>query len=215
MKIGEVVAHLRGEFPALSVSKVRYLEAEGLIHPHRVGNGYRRYSTADVERLRYTLTAQRDEYLPLSVIRERLAELDSSEQAPPPAPVARVVASGGHAVGGAFDAADLVHHSGASLEQVEELVAIGVITPDAHGHFDSRALTIIALALKASRLGIPLRNLRAVRSAAEREADAIELATQHKRNRSTTAGEDAAAELAGVVADLHASLLRNAVATLR
>lgn len=213
MKIGEVVDSLRGEFPALSVSKVRYLEAEGLISPHRVGNGYRRYSTADVERLRYALTAQRDEYLPLSVIRERLLELDGTPDAP--APVARVVASGGHTVSGAFNAADLVHHSGASLDQIEELVTIGVITPDAHGRFDSRALTMVSLALKAGRLGLPLRNLRAVRSAAEREADAIELATQHKRNRSATAGEDAAAELAGVLADLHTSLLHHAVEALR
>ncbi|WP_136193131.1 MerR family transcriptional regulator [Actinomyces ruminicola] len=215
MKIGEVVELLKGEFPALSVSKVRYLESEGLISPHRVGNGYRRYSKADVERLRYALTAQRDEYLPLSVIRERLQELDGAVDAPPPAPVARVVASGGHAVSGALDAADLVHHSGATLEQIEELVAIGVITPDAHGHFDSRALTTVSLALRAGRLGIPLRNLRAVRSAAEREADAIDLATQHKRNRSRNAGEDAAAELAGVLADLHASLLHHAVEALR
>ena len=66
MKISEVVDRLKAEFPALSLSKVRYLEGEGLIAPFRVGNGYRRYSQADVERLRYTLTAQRDEYLPLS-----------------------------------------------------------------------------------------------------------------------------------------------------
>ncbi|MDU0348958.1 MerR family transcriptional regulator [Actinomyces sp. MRS3W] len=214
MKIGEVVDRLKAEFPALSVSKVRYLEAEGLIAPHRVGNGYRRYSTADVERLRYALTAQRDEYLPLSVIRERLLELDGTADAPPPA-VARVVASGGRTVSGALNAEDLVHHSGASLEQVEELVAIGVIAPDAHGRFDTRALATVSLALQAGRLGIPLRNLRAVRSAAEREADAIDLATQHKRNRSTTAGEDAAAELAGVLADLHSNLLHRAVEALR
>ncbi|WP_103064464.1 MerR family transcriptional regulator [Actinomyces qiguomingii] len=215
MKIGEVVDLLKGEFPALSVSKVRYLEAEGLIAPHRVGNGYRRYSTADVERLRYTLTAQRDEYLPLSVIRQRLAELDGDADAPPPARVARVVASEGRTVSGALDAADLVHHCAATLEQIEELVEVGVIAPDAHGRFDSRALNTVALALKADRLGIPLRNLRAVRSAAEREADVIDLATRHKRNRSKTAGEDAAAELAAVLADLHVSLLHRAVEALR
>jgi len=73
MKIGQVVDLLKVEFPALSISKVRYLEGEGLISPHRVGNGYRRYSQADLERLRYALAVQRDEYLPLHVIRERLA----------------------------------------------------------------------------------------------------------------------------------------------
>ena len=68
MKIGQVVDLLKVEFPALSISKVRYLEGEGLISPHRVGNGYRRYSQADLERLRYALAVQRDEYLPLHVI---------------------------------------------------------------------------------------------------------------------------------------------------
>ena len=81
MKIGEVVSLLKEAFPALSISKVRYLETEGLISPHRVGNGYRQYSQADVERLRFALTAQRDEYLPISVIRtwqrDRSAPLSS------------------------------------------------------------------------------------------------------------------------------------------
>lgn len=83
MKIGEVVERLKPSFPALSLSKVRYLESEGLIRPHRVGNGYRQYSQADLERLRFTLTAQRDEYLPLSVIRERLRRLDCAAGSPP------------------------------------------------------------------------------------------------------------------------------------
>ena len=103
----------------MSLSKVRYLEGEGLISPYRVGNGYRRYSKADVERLRYALTAQRDEYLPLSVIRQRLAELDASPQAPEPAPIPRVVAAGGHAViGTSLDAESLAHHAGASMAQL-------------------------------------------------------------------------------------------------
>ena len=161
MKISEVVDRLKTEFPALSLSKVRYLEGEGLISPYRVGNGYRRYSKADVERLRYALTAQRDEYLPLSVIRQRLAELDASPQAPEPAPIPRVVAAGGHAViGTSLDAESLAHHAGASMAQLEELVVIGVVAPDAHGRFDARALGTVSLALRAHRFGIPLRILR-------------------------------------------------------
>ena len=182
MKISEVVDRLKTEFPALSLSKVRYLEGEGLISPYRVGNGYRRYSKADVERLRYALTAQRDEYLPLSVIRQRLAELDASPQAPEPAPIPRVVAAGGHAViGTSLDAESLAHHAGASMAQLEELVVIGVVAPDAHGRFDARALGTVSLALRAHRLGIPLRNLRSVRTAAEREADVVDSAVRYKR----------------------------------
>ena len=70
--IGEVIARLRAEFPDVSVSKIRFLESEGLIEPARSPSGYRRFDEADVERLRYILTAQRDEYLPLRVIKERL-----------------------------------------------------------------------------------------------------------------------------------------------
>src|SRR5690349_24379516 len=72
--IGEVLAQLRPEFPDISTSKIRFLEAEGLIEPARSRSGYRRFSTTDIERLRYILTMQRDSYLPLRVIRERLAD---------------------------------------------------------------------------------------------------------------------------------------------
>ena len=125
MKIGQVVDLLKVEFPALSISKVRYLEGEGLISPHRVGNGYRRYSQADLERLRYALAVQRDEYLPLHVIRERLARLDADVEAPAPQPVARVVARDGRIVDdGPMDLEALLAHSGASESQIEELVAV-------------------------------------------------------------------------------------------
>ena len=72
--IGEVLAQLRPEFPDISTSKIRFLEAEGLIEPARSRSGYRRFSAPDIERLRYILTMQRDSYLPLRVIRERLAD---------------------------------------------------------------------------------------------------------------------------------------------
>jgi DNA-binding transcriptional MerR regulator len=75
--IGQVLAKLRPEFPDISPSKIRFLEAEGLILPQRAESGYRRFAIADIERLRYILTAQRDEYLPLRVIKERLAVLDA------------------------------------------------------------------------------------------------------------------------------------------
>jgi DNA-binding transcriptional MerR regulator len=75
--IGQVLAKLRPEFPDISPSKIRFLEAEGLILPQRAESGYRRFAIADIERLRYILTAQRDEYLPLRVIKERLAALDA------------------------------------------------------------------------------------------------------------------------------------------
>ena len=169
MKIGQVVDLLKVEFPALSISKVRYLEGEGLISPHRVGNGYRRYSQADLERLRYALAVQRDEYLPLHVIRDRLARLDADVEAPAPQPVARVVARDGQIVdNGPMDLEALLVHSGASESQIEELVAVGLISPDVRGRYSQQNLRTVRLAMEITRKGVPLRNLRAVRASAER-----------------------------------------------
>src|SRR5947209_20501431 len=83
MSIGEVLAHLRGEFPDITISKLRFLEAEGLVEPQRTASGYRKYGPADVSRLRFVLAAQRDRYLPLRVIRDHLAALDPGEAHPP------------------------------------------------------------------------------------------------------------------------------------
>jgi DNA-binding transcriptional MerR regulator len=83
--IGEVLAQLQPEFPDISTSKIRFLEAEGLIEPARSRSGYRRFSAADIERLRYILTMQRDSYLPLRVIRERLADGGEAADGQPPA----------------------------------------------------------------------------------------------------------------------------------
>ena len=80
-----MLATLKGEFPDISISKIRFLESEGLITPQRAPSGYRRYATADVERLRYVLSVQRDHYLPLKVIREHLETMDRG-QPPPPLP---------------------------------------------------------------------------------------------------------------------------------
>ena len=78
MSIGEVLRRLREEFPDVTVSKIRYLEAEGLIEPERTASGYRKFSPTDLERLRYVLAAQRDHYLPLKVIREHLDAMASN-----------------------------------------------------------------------------------------------------------------------------------------
>src|SRR3954449_2869029 len=80
--IGQVLATLKGDFPDISISKIRFLESEGLIAPERAASGYRRYSTHDLERLRYVLSVQRDHYLPLKVIKEHLALIDSGAPAP-------------------------------------------------------------------------------------------------------------------------------------
>jgi DNA-binding transcriptional MerR regulator len=108
MSIGEVLAHLRVDFPDTTISKLRFLESEGLVQPQRTAAGYRKYSLEDVGRLRYVLTAQRDHYLPLRVIRDQLASLDGSAPTTGPAPTSMADrresrADGGRAEGGRLD----------------------------------------------------------------------------------------------------------------
>jgi DNA-binding transcriptional MerR regulator len=85
MSIGEVLAALRPDFPDVTISKIRFLESEGLVEPARTPSGYRKFSHGDVERLRYVLSAQREQYLPLRVIKEYLDAIDRGLEPPQPA----------------------------------------------------------------------------------------------------------------------------------
>jgi DNA-binding transcriptional MerR regulator len=115
MSIGEVLAHLRVDFPDTTISKLRFLESEGLVRPQRTAAGYRKYSLEDVARLRYVLTAQRDHYLPLRVIRDQLASLEAGASNTGPSPIADrrdgrtdgARADGGHGDAGPADVARL------------------------------------------------------------------------------------------------------------
>mgnify|MGYP002753442115 CR=1 FL=1 len=141
--------------------------------------------------------------------------VDADVEAPAPQPVARVVARDGRIVDdGPMDLEALLAHSGASESQIEELVAVGLISPDVRGRYSQQNLRTVRLAMEITRKGVPLRNLRAVRASAEREADTIDQAVAPRRSRSRSAGEETARELAELVADLHTILLRRAVDAL-
>jgi DNA-binding transcriptional MerR regulator len=129
--IGEVLGALRGDFPEVTISKIRYLESEELVHPQRTPSGYRKFSSADVARLRYVLAAQRDQYLPLRVIKEHLDALDRGEPQPGGA-------DGGSATGEPvgtmpLPAAEFARAAGLTDEQLADCVQFGLVTPDAQG----------------------------------------------------------------------------------
>ena len=134
MTIGSVLSILQAEFPAVTVSKLRFLEDQGLVSPSRTGSGYRKYSPADVERLRYTLTQQRDHFLPLKVIRENLEDLDAGRSAESARP-ARMVAVDGALVaparGGRVSVRELSELTGVSHAEIEEMVVAGMLQADA------------------------------------------------------------------------------------
>jgi DNA-binding transcriptional MerR regulator len=173
LTIGAVSKILSQEFEDISISKIRYLEDQKLLSPRRTRGGYRLYSQADVERLRTILRMQRDEFLPLRVIRQELAagaHTDGGErQASGPlrravtvdAPVAR------------FSAEELIEQTGASESLVDELEEYGIVEPerrDGKQVYDDTDLEIVRAAAELARFGVAGRNLRLFRSSADREA---------------------------------------------
>lgn len=219
MRISDVLAALRIEFPAVTPSKLRFLEEQGLVEPVRTPAGYRQYSPADIERLRFVLRQQRDRYMPLKVIGERLAALDAGLEEETPAR-ARLAARDGVVQRQAdrWGADALAQDAGVAPELVAELVAAGVLTPRAGGTFDPWAREVVVTAAELAQHGIDVRHLRQFRAAAERQADLVEQVTSPLRSqRSATARAHAgqlSAELGEVCARLHTALVRAAVADL-
>jgi DNA-binding transcriptional MerR regulator len=214
--IGEVLNRLRQDFDDVSVSKIRFLESEGLIRPGRSESGYRQFSDEDVARLRYVLTAQRDRYLPLRVIREELSRLDAGLPVEPDAPERRVGLDA-HSdrdraallTDVALDRAELAHASGLTPEEIDELISNGII---AGGEpFDGAALRAGRLAAELLRRGLEPRHLRAYRLAADRESDRIEQLIspllKQRNPESRKAASTRAAELIALGAQLHRLLV--------
>jgi DNA-binding transcriptional MerR regulator len=212
--IGEVLARLRAEFPDVSVSKIRFLESEGLIEPARSPSGYRRFDAADVERLRYILTAQRDQYLPLRVIKERLPPPDGAATPPgsAPAPSGDAPAVAGQA---ALSRRELLTEAGISEKQLAELETFGLVRRVGRA-YGRDALQVASAAAALGRHGVEARHLRVVRAAVEREISFMEQVvapTLHQRN--AEAREQAgrtAREIAALTMMLHGALIESALA---
>lgn len=220
-RIGEVVDRLSREFRSVTVSKLRYLEKEGLIKPYRTATDMRKYSEADIERLRYCLVCQRDSHLPLRVIKSNLVQMDAGYEVDT-VPKARVVSSGGELVDQpkvdeVITVNQLMDMTGVSREHLEELVTLGLVSPDLGGRFNGRHLQIIQLAMLLTELGIPTRNLRSVRLSAERVAESLEQVFGYMPARTGADKEKRAADMseaAELAARLHTELLRQAVDTI-
>jgi DNA-binding transcriptional MerR regulator len=223
MSIGEVLAQLRLEFPDTTISKLRFLEAEGLVEPQRTPAGYRKYSWDDVDRLRFVLTAQRDQYLPLRVIREQLAQRsDPSAGRPRPALVA--VGPTGEVPGRAgdggpvepaevrLDRTELVARSGIDVSTLAELERLGVLVSRPPGWYDADALVIAQAVAGLARYGLEPRHLRGYRTAADREVGLFAQLVAPLARQSDPAARARAAEtareLVGLSQQLHAALVR-------
>jgi DNA-binding transcriptional MerR regulator len=179
LTIGAVCKILSQEFDDISISKIRYLEDQKLLSPRRTAGGYRLYSQSDVERLRTILRLQRDEFLPLKVIRQELAaghELDLGGEGRGTQGAARraitVNAATAH-----LTLEELVEETGAREELVKELEEFGVVqrqSRDGQAAYDETDREIVRAANELSRFGVAARNLRVFRSSADREANLLE-----------------------------------------
>jgi DNA-binding transcriptional MerR regulator len=182
--IGAVCKALAQEFPDISISKIRYLEDQKLLSPRRTAGGYRLYSHGEVARLRTILRMQRDEFLPLRVIRQELAAGRAGDADVPPAPVRdggarswRASVSVTEPSGALYSLEDVLEDTQADVKLVAELEEYGVVKGEPRGgvrYFDETEREIIRAVTELARYGVGGRNLRVFRSSADREASLLQ-----------------------------------------
>lgn len=221
MSIGSVLELLRDDFPDITISKIRFLESEGLITPQRAPSGYRRFSHADCERLRFVLTAQRDRYLPLKVIREQLEDIDSGGgEANAPRLLSSVRGSVAPATDfGARSALisrdDLIEKTGVDSAFVIELQRNGLLAAGVGGYFDEDAVRLVEAAAALANYGVEARHLRAFKVSADREAGLVaQIASPIAKGKGTGArdrAEELVREIAALSVTLHTQLVKAAV----
>jgi DNA-binding transcriptional MerR regulator len=227
MSIGEVLSALRPEFPDVTISKIRFLEEQGLVEPDRTPSGYRKFTHQDVERLRFVLSVQRDHYLPLRVIREHLEAVDRGLD-PPPLPGRPP--RGPWLVDGAPPAAErfgpgpqlrltrgeLLAVAEADVALFEALESYGLVAARRGTNvYDEEALVVTRAATHLAGFGIEPRHLRAFRNAADREAGLVEqVAAPLRRQRGPEAAaraDEVTREVAALCVQLHAALVKAAL----
>ncbi|KAF4408161.1 MULTISPECIES: MerR family transcriptional regulator [Streptomyces] len=224
VSIGAVLGQLREEFPEVTISKIRFLEAEGLVEPRRTASGYRKFSPHDIERLGRILRMQRDHYLPLKVIREHLDALERGEQVRLPAPGRhRELLDGVPEPPEDVPAAarvgreELLAAAGARPEDLAEWESYGLIGPDGDGGYDSEAVTVAKLIGEVARFGLEPRHLRVMKAAADREAGLVEQVVaplrRHRNPQTRAHAEATARELATLSVRLHAALVQASLRT--
>jgi len=230
MSIGAVLDLLRPDFPDVTISKIRFLEAEGLVTPERTASGYRRFTAYDCARLRFVLTAQRDHYLPLKVIKAQLDAQPDGElpEARSAYGVPRLVPVGPEgAEDDAHDTAavapaqvrlsreDLLGRSGVDPELLAAVVKAGIIKPGPGGFFDEHSVVTAQCAQALEEYGVEVRHLRAFRSAADRQSDLIaQIAgpvVKAGKAGARDRADDLAREVAALAIALHTSLIKSAV----
>ena len=228
LTIGDVLAHLKVEFPDLTISKIRFLEDQGLVQPERTPSGYRKFAPGDVSRLRYVLSQQRDHYLPLRVIKDQLDAIDrglvppgTSTDSPRTAHVAVASIENNAPTADNFRPApaalrlsreELLNAAGLRSDQLTELEQFGLIGKKPGGHYDDDALAVAKIVAELARFGLEGRHLRAFRTAAEREvglfSQIVEPTMRQRGSEAKARAEETVRELAALSVRLHAALVQ-------
>jgi DNA-binding transcriptional MerR regulator len=217
MSIGEVLVTVKTEFPDVTISKIRFLEGEGLINPERTPSGYRKFREEDVDRLRMILKMQRDEYLPLKVIKDRLEHVD---EAPEAAPAVRAPEGQSDEValpptGLHMSMDELSAATGVDRERIRELEGFGIIC--SHGlngdsYYDGEDFVVLTIVRDLFKYGIEPRHLSMYRHFAEREASFFEQIVQpmlRQRNPDARrAATESLTQMANLSRKLKQALLR-------
>lgn len=221
LSIGEVLSQLRADFPDITISKIRFLEDQGLVQPDRTPSGYRKFSASDVSRLRYVLSQQRDHYLPLRVIKDQLEAIDRGQGmsggVPRPAhlavtdnaPTAENFRSAPAAM--RLSKEELLNTAGLRADQLAELEQFGLISPRSPGYYDDDALAVARVVAEFGRFGIEGRHLRSFKSAAEREVGLFSQVATPLRQRGSDGrakAEETVRELAALSVQLHTALVQ-------
>ena len=191
LSIGQVLARLTPEFPDLTSSKLRFLEVQGIVSPSRTESGYRKFSQADIDRLRLGLTLQRDHYLPLSVIRDYLEDVDAGRDpatptaVPPPSilPAPR-----------RYRRDELLAASGAAPQLLNDAISTGVLV--AGESYTEQSVALLRALVALDRHGIEPRHVRALRQNAERDVALVESALAPLLRRPDASSRGRAGELA-------------------
>lgn len=218
--IGDVWKQLKPEFPDVSLSKIRFLEAEGLISPRRSQSGYRRYSRDDIARLRYILTLQRDNYMPLKVIREQLEAGDAGKVTP---------VSEKRAVAGALSPeqfrsedirrltrADVTARAGVEDSFTGTLIRMGLIAADPAGFYSADDVAIVQLAFQLTEHGLDGRHLKSLMTIAHRQLDMVARVSDplaHARDdNARQRAQETAREVSALMLSLNAVLVKGNLA---
>lgn len=221
LTISRVCEIVSREFPSVNPPRLRLLEKHGIVSPARLSNGYRGYSKADVERIRYALRQQRDSYLPLAKIGDNLAILDRGDEPAPVEPTARIVANDGEVVvpkSSRVTVRQIMDYTSVSSETLEKMVLAKLISPDLSGRFSSRAVAVVRAVMKLEMVGIEPRGLRSAKSSANAAVDLIDKVVGPNRAKNTAAAKDRARQdahdLAGILSALVEALIMQGVEEL-